>query len=133
MSKKKVVNKQLPEPSFEKVLVWLKALKSGEYRKGYASLHEPSDCSYCCLGVALKTIGKEDRELFDRSYMSDEEASLFGLTYDTQEFVSRMNDIDYQRDVDFQNVLNNLLNNPDRYFVEGIAKEIKEAHERGDI
>lgn len=38
---------------------WVKALRSGQYRQGTDYLHNPSDGTYCCLGV-LCTLYDED-------------------------------------------------------------------------
>ena len=36
---------------------WLKALKSGEYKQGFAELFTRSDNSHCCIGVLGCVIG----------------------------------------------------------------------------
>jgi hypothetical protein len=55
---------------------WLKALRSGKYRKTTGRLRRGTnrqDYSYCCLGVLCNIIN--NRKWKDNSYMSD----LYGL------------------------------------------------------
>jgi hypothetical protein len=33
---------------------WIAALRSGEYKQGHCKMYNPTDSSYCCLGVAYQ-------------------------------------------------------------------------------
>ena len=54
---------KLPKKFKEK---WLKALRSGEYDQGEASLY--LDGAYCCLGVAGHICGISNKSMTDKSY-----------------------------------------------------------------
>lgn len=38
---------------------WVNALRSGEYQQGKAVLHNPTQDTYCCLGVLCEVTGRE--------------------------------------------------------------------------
>ena len=41
---------------------WVDALRSGEYKQGFCSLHDGWDDSYCCLGVLRELLSKPLRK-----------------------------------------------------------------------
>lgn len=51
---------QLPKEFAEK---WVAALRSGEYKQGSFGLYRPSNCSYCCLGVACVLAGQSPENI----------------------------------------------------------------------
>lgn len=65
---------------------WVKALRSGKYKQGKYKLHNKSDDTFCCLGVAvnLKLCGKTTKpeEFISRNFLNDK----------SQQILSAMND-----------------------------------------
>lgn len=45
---------------------WLKALRSGDYKQGKSALHNKTDNTYCCLGVAAVVCGHKPEELITK-------------------------------------------------------------------
>ena len=39
---------------------WIKALRSGEYKKGTGQLYDKNDNTYCCLGIACHVVGCDE-------------------------------------------------------------------------
>lgn len=70
---------------------WIKALRSGKYKQGDASLHEISGNTYCCLGV-LQEI--DNIICVGNSYLEGDNARscVRGLTMQKQERLADMND-----------------------------------------
>lgn len=42
---------------------WITALRSGNYKQTSGVLYDSCTTGYCCLGVAAKVMGREDKEL----------------------------------------------------------------------
>ena len=64
-------------------LAWIKALKSGKYRKGYGGLcliTKQNHKNYCCLGVACDIFNKK----ISNSLVSNKEDGL--ITFDSESF-----------------------------------------------
>lgn len=59
---------QLPKEFAEK---WVKALRSGDYNQALGVLYSPSQCSYCCLGVAASIQGIAKTSLQDNGELAD--------------------------------------------------------------
>ena len=54
------IKEKLPE-DFKKQ--WVEALRSGKYKQGHLSLYSPYKNTYCCLGVACKTVDVPDEQM----------------------------------------------------------------------
>jgi hypothetical protein len=67
---------------------WLKALRSGEYRRAKGCLQENG--AYCCLGVLCEVANVEYEP--DWMFLPDELAKLVGLPHDTQSDLANLND-----------------------------------------
>lgn len=118
---------------FGAVMKWLLLLRDGSMKKGVGYLYDESDDTFCCLGVALISCGLNKENINNMQWMSSSQRSMFGLTEISEDTITTVNDIHFKKDVDFKNVLNELVTNPDIYFVEEVAQKIKEEHERGTI
>ena len=83
--------------------VWLEALRSGEYKQGKGALCKNG--KFCCLGVLYDVAGKRweqelgsiswsvaESESYETAYLPDSVAHKFGITYDTQRALAKMND-----------------------------------------
>ncbi len=73
---------------------WLKALKSGEYKKGKHNLEWEG--KYCCLGVLGAEMAPEEfcRELSyaRKGYLPDDLAIMYGVDWRTQRDLGSIND-----------------------------------------
>lgn len=91
---------------------WLKALRSGEYRKGRYTLK--ADSTYCCLGVLVEEMAPEfarhryggmivGTEYNNASMLPDDLAIMWGLSDIEQNVLARKND--YSQADDFRDVI----------------------------
>lgn len=93
---------------------WLRALRSGEYRKGMGTLGIREGNEYCCLGVLvcemvpeftheeMKYVGVGDphkdfcdyydEDYYDEIWIPDDLAALWGLDKDIQRKLGKIND-----------------------------------------
>lgn len=118
---------------FGAVMKWLLLLRDGSMKKGVSQLYDKSDDTFCCLGVALISHKMKKEEIDGELYMSLRHRAMFGISNENEENIAMINDVTFRKDVDFKNVFNELVTNPDTYFVEEVAQKIKEEHERGTI
>ena len=70
---------------------WMKALRSGKYKKGLGALH-PTDDTFCCLGVLAKIQGKKIPVDMTQSHLPPNLARKAGLDLDIQINLARRND-----------------------------------------
>lgn len=47
---------------------WIAALRSGEYKQGQSSLYNPSDDTYCCMGVIGVMLGVDKVSMSNKAY-----------------------------------------------------------------
>ena len=96
---------------------WVKALRSGEYKKGLGQLKNNQDITYCCIGVLgvcnnLQLYNENDSKSvaiqpnsFKYNYGISE---LLGLTSDEERFLIKLNDNPYST---FEEIANHIENN----------------------
>ncbi len=92
------------EKSFKKMNAfvkkgWVKALRSGEYKKGKGSLCDLNKCEYCCLGVLTDIynknhkLTKEEKLYFlNLGFLDEDVAKAYGIDNEVQEFLAAKND-----------------------------------------
>jgi hypothetical protein len=60
---------RMPKKKLDK---WLRALRSGQFKQGQGTLHDPDTHSFCCLGVLQYCLSRGkvelDEEDFDRTF-----------------------------------------------------------------
>lgn len=98
---------------------WLDALASGKYKKTIKTLHRHVDGEerHCCLGVAQICLGipREDyaRAMDIRLIEPLGLATSCGLSSnslpDNGKFITELNDLTYEKDLDFRNMHRELL------------------------
>jgi hypothetical protein len=73
---------------------WVKALRSGEYKQGTTNLYDKDRHTYCCLGVLAKISGYHPNTVKRKGeeYLAATKEREFGLDYDLQQKLGRMND-----------------------------------------
>lgn len=59
--------------------LWVKALRSGEYKQGLSCLHNVDENSYCCMGVLCEVYDKEVHSLLREKIYSN----IIGATIET--------------------------------------------------
>lgn len=52
----------------ERIVRWVHALESGDYKQGRSNMYKRSEDVYCCLGVLSKINGKKEDEIENRAY-----------------------------------------------------------------
>lgn len=115
-------------------IIWIEALKSGEYRKGIGALgiENEGEWSYCCLGVGCKALNID--EIYTRGF-SYKFAYEVGLTTEVGYFdfsrncLTSCNDDTYIDDTDFTNMVRVILDNIDELFIDSVAEGLKKYYD----
>jgi hypothetical protein len=118
------------EQRIANAIIWIEALKSGEYKKGIGALgvETEGEWSYCCLGVGCKALHID--ETYERGY-SYKLMDQIGLATDIGYFdnhndcLTNCNDLIYKDDTDFTNMVRVILENIDDLFIEPVAEGLK--------
>jgi hypothetical protein len=81
MKKEKQITIEMPKKLLTK---WLKALRSGKYKQGLGSLHDPDGNTYCCLGVLHHVVSGKNPMGY-RSYSSSSFLRKYGISFKNDE------------------------------------------------